>query len=267
MTLSNPTFSTPFDHLDERTRCFYLKSLDVLDRAGIRFAIGGAYALSYHAGIVRHTKDLDVFLKEEDVPRAVRAFEAAGYKTEFTHPHWLAKAFGEEDAFIDMIFASGNGVSHVDDDWLAHALEGELFGRSVKVSPAEEIIWSKGFVQERHRFDGADVNHLLLARAEQLDWPRLLRRFEEHYPILLAHLTLFAYAYPSEKSRVPAWVLDLLFERLRTEPVGDRVCRGTLLSWEQYLPDLRRRNLKDARVMPHGNMTRQEVRDWTKADK
>jgi hypothetical protein len=228
--------------------------------------IGGAYALAYHAGVVRHTKDLDAFLKEQDVDRATRAFEKAGYRTEFTHPHWLAKAFGH-DAFIDLIYASGNGISRVDDEWLDNAVDGDVFGRPVKISPAEEIIWSKGFVQERHRFDGADINHLLLASADSLDWHRLLRRYGAHYPVLLAHLTLFVYVYPCDKPRVPDWVFDMLFDRLRKEPLGDRVCRGTLLSWEQYLPDLREHDLEDARVTPHGNMTPEEIRRWTAAAK
>ena len=29
------------------------------------------------------------------------------------------------------------------------------------VVPAEEMIWSKAFIQERERFDGADIHHLL----------------------------------------------------------------------------------------------------------
>ena len=269
MTIDNRTVETPFDHLGEQTKEFYLRALDILDDAKVPFVIGGAYALAYHAGVVRHTKDLDAFLKKEHVQSAMSAFARAGYRTEFTHPHWLAKAYGdpEADAFIDLIYASGNGVSRVDDEWLANAVDGDLFGRPVKISPAEEIIWSKSFVQERHRFDGADINHLLLARAEQLDWRRLLRRFGPHYPVLLAHLTLFVYVFPCDKPRVPDWVFDTLFERLRKAPLGDRVCRGTLLSWEQYLPDLREHDLVDARLAPHGNMTPDEIRRWTAAEK
>jgi hypothetical protein len=270
MTIHTGPSATPFDHLDDQTKDFYLKSLDILDDAGVRYVIGGAYALSYHAGVVRHTKDLDAFLKEQDVERALRAFEKAGYRIERTHPHWLAKAHAdpaEADAFIDLIYASGNGISRVDDEWLDNAVDGDLFGRPVRISPAEEIVWSKSFVQERHRFDGADINHLLLARAESLDWHRLLRRFASHYPVLLAHLTLFVYVFPCEKPRVPDWVFDTLFDRMRKEPLGDRVCRGTLLSWEQYLPDLHEHDLQDARVVPHGNMTAEEVRRWTAAEK
>ena len=45
----------------------------------------------------------------------------------------------------------------------------------VKLAPAEEMIWSKAFIMERERYDGADVAHLLHACARRMDWQRLLR--------------------------------------------------------------------------------------------
>ena len=58
----------------------------------------------------------------------------------------------------------------------------------VRLIPAEEMIWSKAFVMERERYDGADVAHILRACAETLDWPRLLQRFDGHWRVLLQHL-------------------------------------------------------------------------------
>ena len=48
--------------LAPRTRAFYVRTLAVLIEAGIPFLVGGAYALAKHAGIERHTKDLDIFV-------------------------------------------------------------------------------------------------------------------------------------------------------------------------------------------------------------
>src|SRR6202041_2807525 len=107
--------------------------------------------------------------------------------------------------------------------------------RAVKVCPAEEIIWSKSFIQERDRFDGADIAHLLLARVEQLDWDRLLRRFQGHEPVLLAHLMLFGYSYPTERERIPRRVIDVLLYLARNAPApAEKLCRGTLFSYRQY---------------------------------
>ena len=52
---------------------------------------------------------------------------------------------------------------------------------------------------ERERYDGADIAHLLRARADQLAWRRLLRRFGPHWRVLLGHLVLFGFVYPGER--------------------------------------------------------------------
>src|SRR5689334_1221772 len=70
---------------------FYTEVLDELNRSGIPFLIGGTFALSYYVGWNRPTKDVDVFVREEDVPRVLNHFSAAGFETELAHPHWLAK--------------------------------------------------------------------------------------------------------------------------------------------------------------------------------
>src|SRR6266853_3685632 len=78
---------------------------------------------------------------------------------------------------------------------------------------------SKAFVMERERYDGADIAHLLHARAEALDWGRLARRFGRHWRVLLSHLILFGFIYPSERTRIPEppmrRCLHLLEEEMR----------------------------------------------------
>src|SRR5947209_7715523 len=178
MTFVHRPADSPAAKLDEPTRQFYRRALDILDATGIAYCVAGAYALAAHAGIVRHTKDLDIFLRRSDTQRAIDAFESAGYRTERTHPHWLAKAFATEDcdesgAFIDLIFRAASGIWEVDDAWIAHARPGDVVGRVGPICPAEELIWSKAMVMERNRFDGADIAHILHARGRQLDWSRL----------------------------------------------------------------------------------------------
>ena len=73
-------------------------------------------------------------------------------------------------------------MTEVDEEWFAHASEAEILGVSVKLCPAEEMICgSKSYVQERERFDGADIAHLIRGVGESLDWGRLLRRFGDHW--------------------------------------------------------------------------------------
>jgi len=253
--------------LSDQTRDFYLNSMRILDESGIDYLVGGAYSLAHYCGVVRHTKDFDIFVRKRDLPRARGAFERADYRTELVFPHWLAKAFKpRSEDFVDIIFSSGNGLCEVDDEWFDHAVEGAALGQPARLVPAEEIIWTKAFIQERERFDGADIAHLLLARGPELDWPRLQKHFRGHEHVLLAHLVLFTYIYPTEREQIPWDVVEDLMQRVRDErPPHDKICRGTNISRAQYLPDLREHGFLDARVPPHGRMKPEDVAHWTAA--
>lgn len=254
--------------LDQATRHFYVQTLTVLNESGMPYLIGGAYAMGTLAGIERHTKDMDVFVRRGDRDRILGVLESAGYRTEVTFPHWLAKAWIVE-RFVDVIYSSGNGVATVDDEWFEHSVEAELLGMPVRLCPPEEIIWSKSYVQERERFDGADIAHLILKSGRAFDWDRLIRRFGEHWRVLLAHLVNFGFVYPGERDIVPERVIVELTGRLLREasepPPPDPVCRGTLLSREQYLVDVALWRYGDGRLAPHGSMSPAEVTHWTAA--
>src|SRR5258708_8261511 len=64
----------------------------LMEREKIPFAISGAFALHEHTGIWRDTKDLDLFLPSEQVPRALRVLEKDQFTVEVCDPVWLAKA-------------------------------------------------------------------------------------------------------------------------------------------------------------------------------
>jgi len=247
---------------------FYLDVLTRLAADGVPFLIGGAFALSRYSSIHRDTKDLDVFVKPDDTPRALALMREAGYRAEMPFPHWLGKVYENERGghFIDLIFSSGNGVARVDDLWFERAVIDEVLGMKVGLCPAEEMIWSKAFIQERERFDGADVLHLFHALGPSLDWNHLLARFQDNWPVLFAHVVMFRYVYPDSRDRIPEWVVRDLAWRLSAEPPPPvHVCRGTLLSREQYLWDLGRLRYEDARLTPRGAMTREEIEIWTNA--
>jgi nucleotidyltransferase DUF2204 len=254
--------------LDQATREFYQAALGVIKRSGLPFMVGGAYAFNYYTGVERHTKDFDIFVREVDCQRALDIFARAGYHAELTHPHWLGKAYCGDDAYMDIIFNSGNGVARVDDEWFARAHACEILGIPVKLIPAEEMIWSKGFIMERERFDGADVAHLIHAWTHKMDWHHLLDRYGAHWRVLYCHLVLFGYDYPGERDKIPGWILRELTGRLlaevRTPPVDERLCQGTLVSREQFLPDVEQWGYSDARAF-HGFMSPEDIQHWTDA--
>jgi len=245
---------------------FYMEALHILNETSIPFLVGGALAFSHYSKVPRETKDIDVFVKPLDCPRVLEAFARAGYQTETPFPHWLGKV-RHGAHFMDVIFSSGNGIARVDDLWFEHAPKADVLGVIVRVTPVEEMIWSKAFIQERERFDGADVLHLLRETGPSLDWPRLLMRFADHWRVLLSHLILFGFVYPDKRQIVPAWVMDELLRRMTASRPNSNndVCYGTLLSREQYLNDLERLKYRDSRQEPLGQMTAHEISIWTAA--
>jgi hypothetical protein len=220
-----------------------------------------------YASISRRTKDFDLYLRPCHVDAAIDALARAGFKTEKTFPHWLAKA-GRNRLCIDLIFRAGNGLCEVDDSWFERAQDHELLGLHVQLCAPEETIWMKAYIMERERFDGADVVHVLQSCAEKLDWPHLIHRFGSDWRVLLSHLVLFGYIYPSESGKIPAAIMNDLIERLRNEAPAagpDRLCRGTLLSRKQYLVDIRKRGFRDARLERRVHMNSEDIAHWTQA--
>jgi len=245
---------------------FYREALAILTEAGVPHLVGGAYAYARYTGIERHTKDFDIFIRKEDFERAAQTFEAAGYRSELTFPHWLGKAYGNGEDFVDLIFSAGNGVAKVDDRWFEHAVKDKVFGVETLLIPAEEMIWSKGLIMERERFDGADVAHVIRAVGDKLDWDRLLERFGPFWRALYAHIVLFGFVYPSDRAKVPARVVEELTKRVEEETragnTDEKVCYGTVISRQQYLKDIGDWGYDDARLV-HDTMDEKDIAHWT----
>ena len=262
----SPLASAPASDLDEQSRDFYRSALARLDQNKLPYLVGGAYAFARYTGIERHTKDFDIFIRRGDWERAAKILRDAGYEIDLAFPHWIGKAFNGED-FIDLIFGAGNGVAVVDELWFEHAVPGRVLNMDVKLIPAEEMIWSKSLIMERERYDGADVAHIIHAVGEKLDWRRLIDRYGRLWRALYAHLILFGFIYPSDRSKVPRWVMQELGARLadevRSPDSKDKTCYGTILSRQQYLIDIDRWGYKDARLRPSGTMSVEEIAHWT----
>lgn len=260
-------YQSTHDDPGRDTNTFYRRTLHVLSDAHIPFLVGGSHAYLQYTGIVRDTKDFDLFVQRSDLDPALDALRDAGYRTEITFPHWLAKAWQHGD-HVDLVFNSGNGICRVDEEWFTHALEADVLGMPVKIAPIEEFLWQKSFVMERERFDGADVVHLMRHCADSIDWDRLLARFDRNWPLLLTYLTFFTFVYPSEVQRIPLVLLDELIGRLRADLASpqngtERVCQGTLVSRAQYMVDIGQYGFLDARLAPRGNMSPEDAIFWT----
>ncbi|TME34564.1 MAG: nucleotidyltransferase family protein [Chloroflexi bacterium] len=250
-----------------RTAAFYDAVITALEEERLPFMLGGAFAFEVYTDIGGQTKDLDLFLHPRDVDAAMAALAKRGYETEMKARHWLGKVKSERD-FVDIIFGSGNGLAPVDDAWFEHALPAEVLGHEVRLIPVEEMLWSKSFIMERERYDGADIAHLIRVAGRTMDWRRLVDRFDRFWPVLLAHVVLYDFVYPADRGRVPDWVRAELLGRAQegaVDPaaVEDRVCFGTALSRAQYLPDVEGWGYRDGRLSPYGGLTESDVEHET----
>jgi len=266
MTASTAT-AVPVIRGEARDKEFHRRSVAALYAAEVPFLIGGAYMVEVCGGVSRSTKDFDLYVRPNHVKAALRALARAGYKTELTFPHWLAKGFYEGD-ILDLIFRAGNGLCEVDDSWFERARDDELLGVPVKHCAPEEMIWMKAYIMERERFDGADIAHILRYCATEIDWPHLVRRFGPDWRVLVSHLILFGYIYPGERAQIPAAIMEDLLTRLQgeTRTAGpERLCRGTLLSRQQYLVDVQEWGYRDARLEERVQMNAKDIADWTDA--
>lgn len=118
-----------------------------------------------------------------------------------------------------------------------------------------ELVWSKVFVQDHTRYDGADIAHVILKQHDRIDWRRLLSHMDQHWEVLLIHLLNFGFIYPSERRCIPHWLLTELIDRLRLQaalPTAQtKICRGRMFSRTDYLIDVRDWGFAD--VVGEGN--------------
>lgn len=220
----------------------YRLALETITSAGIPVMVGGGLAFRFYTGYPRDLNDLDLFCKAGDYPKILKLLAEHGFDVKVQDEKWLAKA-SKDDAEIDFLFSAPNNVQIVDESWFENGQEGELLDTTVTYLGAEELLWSKIYVQNATKFDGPDVYHLILKIGDKIDWRSVLNRMENDWEVLLAAIINFRFVFPSKRNIVPQWLMTELVERLQRQlemPVPhDNICRGPLLSRTNYAYDVK----------------------------
>jgi len=228
---------------------FYCEVLQLMAASNVPFLVSGTFALASYTGIDRPTKDVDVFTKAGDALKLLHYFKEHSFDVEIVDERWLARITRGE-LFVDVIYNMPTVTTHVTDEWFDHAPSCELFGAQVKLVPPTQFVWSKIFVQDHHRYDGADVTHMILKRHEDIDWRQLLSHMELYWEVLLIALLNFRFVYPSERNVIPEWLMTELLERLRDQAdvkgPGKKVCRGRIFSPRDYAIDVEKWGFSEA---------------------
>jgi len=220
---------------------FYAEVLRILKESKFTFMVAGGFAVNAYTGLRRPTKDIDIFVKAGDYPKILNKFTSLGFETQVLDERWIAKIF-KGKLYVDLIFGSSNLIAPVTDDWFKDCNSATFFNHEVKIPSVTHLIWSKAFIQNRERYDGADVAHLILMKHQEINWEGLLCAMEQYWEVLLIHLLNFRFMYPSEREKIPSWLLRELLSRLQHQfelPTPKmKVCRGRMFSVGDYTVDV-----------------------------
>jgi Uncharacterised nucleotidyltransferase len=194
----------------------YREAMQALSAAGIRFMLGGGFAMAAYTGRWRNTKDIDLYIAREDRQAAVDALTNAGFIDYFVHlpydRNWIYRST-RSGVIVDIIWSMANQRAQVDEHWFSAAPVIQMRGESLAVIPMEEFVWCKLYILQRDHCDWTDVMNVLFAAGTRLDWDHLLWRLEEDWPILKALLTLYGWLCPRRANQLP----DSLRKRLSLE--------------------------------------------------
>lgn len=218
--------------IPEVKRSVFQRALAALESIGVPFSLGGGLALCYYAGTRREVHDLDLHLLPRDVQRSLAALREAGFTTWVHLAPWLAQA-QDNQVQVDLVYGQGSEDASIDERWFTGPRV-RFLGHDVPVTPPEEFFWSKAMRCGPYRNDAPDLFDVLVAVGDRLNWPHLLERFGEDWEVLLSHLLMFRYAFPSHAGAISEAVLDELLERLQASraagrPIGPPVWRGGLI--------------------------------------
>ncbi len=238
--------------LAPRQEEIYREALWALHRSKLHYAVGASFARHAYTQIWRTTKDLDIFVRPQDLRAVFDLLEKLGFKLEVVENHWLAKAW-KDGFFIDFIFGTGHGQIPINDDFFRGSLKAEILDVPSRLMPVEEMIAAACYIKSRRRFDAMDTVHLILVTHGQIDWARVRERLGENQELLLMDLLLFDFVYPGHSDYLPKTLVVTLFEEVRQrwqeKNVDPKLFRGTLLDPFSFVVDIEDWGYHDARNM------------------
>jgi hypothetical protein len=207
----------------------YRDAIQALKAAGVRFLLGGGFALATYIGRWRNTKDIDFYILQPDREKAVEALTKAGFEDYYSKlPYdrkWIYRST-RDGVIVDIIWAMANQRAQTDEQWFERAHAATVRGEALKVVPMEEFLWCKLYIMQRDHCDWTDVFNLVYAVGSELDWEHLLARLEEDRPLLKGLLTVYGWLCPEQARELPQSLraeLDLPEPELAVERKRDHV--------------------------------------------
>ena len=158
----------------------------VLQRDEIPFILGGGLAVWARGG-PKSEHDVDFMIKPEDADAALDAMEHAGLRTERPPEGWLYKAWHDNGALVDLIFAPSGGP--ITDETIARAPVLEVASLRVHVFTLEDVMTTKLLALTEQEPNFGQLLSYARALREQIDWDEVRDRSEAS-PFARAFFTL-----------------------------------------------------------------------------
>lgn len=163
--------------VDEATHLQVLaETIIALETSEVAHVVMGGIGLATW-GRPRWTHDIDLFVRPEDAPRALKALAEAGFLTQEAYLDGLHKAI-KDGILVDVVVRSPRGI-YLDDEMLARAGVEEFAGQRVRVIPPEDLVVIKALLHNeerpRHWHDALGI-----ISTRELDWDYLVRRGRQH---------------------------------------------------------------------------------------
>lgn len=191
----------------------YREAMETVRATGIKFMLGGGFALAAYTGRWRATKDIDIYLHPECRHTAIEALNAAGFKDYYNEKpyerHWIYRST-RDGVIVDIIWSMANQRAQVDAEWLERSTPITIRSQTVLIMPAEEFIWAKLYIMQRDHCDWTDIFNLLHAYGPQVEWDHLIERLGEDVMLLKGMLTTYAWLSPNDVLKLPTSLWEKL---------------------------------------------------------
>ncbi|GAA1736251.1 nucleotidyltransferase family protein [Luedemannella helvata] len=171
--------------LDEGLLETLVRTASLLKQADIPFALMGGFAVYAHGG-TSSDHDVDFALREQDIPRALEALTAAGFRAEEPPEDWLTKVF-DGDRMVDLIYRPVERP--VTDETLADAVDRPVAALHMPVLSATHLMVHKLLAFSQHHCDFSRALPMARSLREQIDWPRV-RKETADSPYAVSFLVL-----------------------------------------------------------------------------
>ena len=166
-----PAEEVPFSQFEATLK----KSAAALRDANIPFLLGGSMA-SWARGGPETRHDLDLMIKEEDVPRALEALKGVGMRPENPPEDWLVKAW-DGDVLVDLIHHA-RGLP-IDDEVIGRGEELTIRSMHVRVMALEDVVTTKLMALTEHDLRYDSLLRISRALRERIDWDYVRERTSE----------------------------------------------------------------------------------------